>query len=347
MGVQELAKEGQKTAKEVIKKATQTVYEENFNMFAEFCITNEYPDPYKERHHELPVVLVAYPQSISATSSVSLQTAEKVRSAVTSYFSSYENSDGTDVNKWGVREDEQVCMRGYGNPARDPFVRQFMCGLKKRKAAEGVTLYQCRPSLSSPGDTIEFGTYTLFNRKTDVAEGRSYNLHNLLSEGDPSNTWLTSHTFRRAGAQYRFVNAKPARRWSLRMIKWWARWNISESTETLVRYLLDITVQSEESELADCLAPDKSYLHGCPSAPYEASKNTEGGPILKRLRQLDMLLLETKSQITELKDLHMGKLQGAECNEFTASVFNTTEAYDECASSVIPTVKDWSQHCLM
>ncbi|KAL4086552.1 hypothetical protein PRIC1_014255 [Phytophthora ramorum] len=34
-----------------------------------------------------------------------------------------------------------------------------------------------------------------------------------------SNSWFTSHTFRRAGAQYRFMYAKPSRRWSLRMIK--------------------------------------------------------------------------------------------------------------------------------
>ncbi|EGZ18819.1 hypothetical protein PHYSODRAFT_500300, partial [Phytophthora sojae] len=67
------------------------------------------------------------------------------------------------------------------------------------------------------------------------------------------NSWFTSHTFRRGGAQYRFMYAKPARRWSLRMIKWWAGWSVSESTETLVRYLLDLTVQTEDSELADCL----------------------------------------------------------------------------------------------
>jgi hypothetical protein len=69
-GVRELVKEGQATANGVIKKATQTVYESSFKMFAEFCLANGYPDP---RHHELPAVLVAYLQSISASSIVSLQ----------------------------------------------------------------------------------------------------------------------------------------------------------------------------------------------------------------------------------------------------------------------------------
>jgi hypothetical protein len=87
------------------------------------------------------------------------------------------------------------------------------------------------------------------------------------------------------------------------MIKWWAGWSVSELTETRVLYLLDLTVQTEDSELADCLAPDKRYLHGCPSAPYEANKNTEEDPILKRLRQVEPLMIETKSQITELKGL--------------------------------------------
>ncbi|EGZ07523.1 hypothetical protein PHYSODRAFT_442057, partial [Phytophthora sojae] len=118
------------------KKATQTVYESSFKKFAEFCLANGYPDPHTERHHELPAVLVAYLQSISASSTVSLQTAEKARSAVDSFYSSHENSDGTDVNKWSVLVDDTVTKRGYGNPARYPFVRQFMRGLKKKKAAE-------------------------------------------------------------------------------------------------------------------------------------------------------------------------------------------------------------------
>jgi hypothetical protein len=81
-GVRELVREGQETANGVIKKATQTVYKSSFKKFVEFCLANGYPDPHTERHHELPAVLVAYLQSISASSTVSLQTAEKARSAV-------------------------------------------------------------------------------------------------------------------------------------------------------------------------------------------------------------------------------------------------------------------------
>lgn len=58
--------------------------------------------------------------------------------------------------------------------------------------------------------------------------------------------------------------AKPESRWSLRMIKWWVGWSVLESTETLVRYLLDLTVQTEESELTDCLAPDKMKFSWLP-----------------------------------------------------------------------------------
>lgn len=178
-----------------------------------------------------------------------------------------------------------------------------------------VLLYQRRASTDKPGE-IEFGTYVLPDRKTEVAEGRAYNLHSLDSseraidaydhvnnwitfmEGNKnqiledddflfpalakvsrkalkkrnadgklqsigcenasigwgkkvseqvfitvlnylalslnkngvktegylkrnwSNIWFTSHTFRRVGAQYRFMYAVPEKRWSLRMIKW-------------------------------------------------------------------------------------------------------------------------------
>jgi hypothetical protein len=249
-GVRELVKEGQATANGVIKKATQTVYESRFKKFAEFCLANGYPYPHTERHHELPAVLVAYLQSISASSTVSLQTAEKARSAVASYYNSHESSDGTDVNKWSVVEDESGTKYGYGNLARDTFVRQFMRGLKKKKATEyvparavpvslqmvgvlhtfldspcategftkecrvwfkavssfafygmyrinevltlkwrDVSLRQFSPNVVTPDEMIEFGTYALFNRKTEVTEGRSYNLHNLAEEETPMNAY--------------------------------------------------------------------------------------------------------------------------------------------------------------
>ncbi|KAL4093619.1 hypothetical protein PRIC1_011051 [Phytophthora ramorum] len=135
MGVQELVKEGQHTANEVIKK---TVYEAIFKKFADFSVANGYPNPRDERHHDLSVIFVAYLQSVSASSSISLRTAEKTRSAIASYFSSHEHSDSTDVNTWCVREDDSGEKHGYGNPARDPFVRHFMRGLKKKKASEYV-----------------------------------------------------------------------------------------------------------------------------------------------------------------------------------------------------------------
>ncbi|ETL94920.1 hypothetical protein L917_07204 [Phytophthora nicotianae] len=138
MEIHELAKAGQHTANEVIKKATQTAYEASFKKFSNFCITNGYPDPWHERHYELPVFLVAYLQSISASSSISLQTAEKARSAVASYYSSHQKQRRN-------RCQHVECTRGrvwrkarIRKFARDPFVRQFMRGLKKKKASKYV-----------------------------------------------------------------------------------------------------------------------------------------------------------------------------------------------------------------
>jgi len=48
-----------------------------------------------------------------------------------------------------------------------------------------------------------------------------------------------------------FVYANPARRWSLRMIKWWSGWGVLESTETLIRFQLSLTVRTMDSKLAD------------------------------------------------------------------------------------------------
>ncbi|KAG6943893.1 hypothetical protein JG688_00017378 [Phytophthora aleatoria] len=95
---------------------------------------------------------------------------------------------------------------------------------------------------------------------------------------------FTSHTFCRVGAQYRFVYVQPDRRWSLRMIKWWTGWGVSESTEALVQYVHDVTIQSEESALADCMASGKTCLHGSPSASYEACNGSTLCPLLRLTR---------------------------------------------------------------
>ncbi|KAG6947421.1 hypothetical protein JG687_00016102 [Phytophthora cactorum] len=86
--------------------------------------------------------------------------------------------------------------------------------------------------------------------------------------------WFTSHTFRRAGAQYRFMFAPPERRWSLRMVKWWAVWTQNESAETLVRFLLDQAATDEDTQLADCLAPARESHVGCPTTFSRQKCNT-------------------------------------------------------------------------
>ncbi|KAG2970309.1 hypothetical protein PC120_g26596, partial [Phytophthora cactorum] len=159
--------------------------------------------------------------NISSSSSISLQTAEKARSAVPSYFYSHEHSDGTDVNTWCVREYESREKHGYGNPARDPLVRQFMRGLKKKKASDmcrinevltfkwkDMSLRQYYPSVVAPHEVIEYGAYALFNRKTAVAEERMYSLHHVAKDELAISAYMhlcnwMDYAFERKGHQWR------------------------------------------------------------------------------------------------------------------------------------------------
>ncbi|ETP28631.1 hypothetical protein F442_22072 [Phytophthora nicotianae P10297] len=339
---QELLQGGIDTATHVIKQETRNLYASYFKKFCEFCIANEYPDPAVTRHHELPSLLVAFMESVSASSTVSNQTAKKIRAAVANFYGSYEGRDAAGPDKWMVMTDDRGNKFGLGNPAKDAFIRQFMRGLKKQKNKEftqhqatpisldmlrvlhfhlthtsgftepshlwflavsafafygmcrinevlslqwkNITLDLARPSASDPTSTIGYGVYKLEGRKTEVAEGRCYNLHCLdecespmdvlthlkkwvgaIKADDPHtgcenarvewskkmseqsfitllncvvrdlnrngtyvsgyvrqqwrDIWFTSHTFRRAGAQYRFMFAPPEWRWSLRMVK--------------------------------------------------------------------------------------------------------------------------------
>ncbi|KAF8514460.1 hypothetical protein BU17DRAFT_68392 [Hysterangium stoloniferum] len=75
---------------------------------------------------------------------------------------------------------------------------------------------------------------------------------------------LTTHCFRRGGAQYRFMYAHFGKRWSLAIIRWWGGWAEGEHRDTLIRYLLDELYHYEESH-GDALRPisheaDKSFL---------------------------------------------------------------------------------------
>ncbi|KAG2773605.1 hypothetical protein PC129_g17437 [Phytophthora cactorum] len=123
---QELLQGGIETATHVIKKDTRNVYASYFKKFCEFCIPNEYPDPALKRQHELPSLLAALMESVSASAVVSNQTAEKIRAAVANYYGSYERRVAAGPDKWMAVTDDQGNKYGLGNPAKDAFVCQLM-----------------------------------------------------------------------------------------------------------------------------------------------------------------------------------------------------------------------------
>ncbi|KAG3233277.1 hypothetical protein PI124_g21646 [Phytophthora idaei] len=135
---------GIETATHVIKQYTRNVYASYFKKLCEFCISNEYSNPALKRHHELPSLLVAFMESVSAFAVVSNQTAEKIRAAVANYYGSYERRDAAGPDKWMIVTNDQGNTYGLGNPAKDAFARQFMRGLKKRKSTE-ITQRQASP----------------------------------------------------------------------------------------------------------------------------------------------------------------------------------------------------------
>ncbi|ETP02051.1 hypothetical protein F441_20792, partial [Phytophthora nicotianae CJ01A1] len=92
------------------------------------------------------------------------------------------------------------------------------------------------------------------------------------------------------------------------------------------------------------------------SAPYEASKNTEEGPVIKRLRQLETLLLETKAQITELKNLQsqagltdqsVARLPAINVTDEAAASNLETQLRSQTNGLDIPSVKDWAHLWLL
>ncbi|KAF1778212.1 hypothetical protein GQ600_7380 [Phytophthora cactorum] len=60
----------------------------------------------------------------------------------------------------------------------------------------------------------------------------------------------------------------------LRMAKWWVGWTQNEPAETLLRYLLDQAATDEDTQLVDCLAPDRESHVGCPTTFSRCMRNT-------------------------------------------------------------------------
>ncbi|ORY42477.1 hypothetical protein BCR33DRAFT_718166 [Rhizoclosmatium globosum] len=56
---------------------------------------------------------------------------------------------------------------------------------------------------------------------------------------DGKRGFYSSHCFRRGGAQYRFMEAPPSKRFSLAAVKWWGGWSPHESIEVILKYLLE------------------------------------------------------------------------------------------------------------
>ncbi|KAJ7827711.1 hypothetical protein B0H13DRAFT_2373687 [Mycena leptocephala] len=74
----------------------------------------------------------------------------------------------------------------------------------------------------------------------------------------------TTHSFRRGGAQYRFMFAPFGKRWSLSIVRWWGGWASGEQVDTLMRYLMD-SLQTYETRHSNALCPipreaDKSFM---------------------------------------------------------------------------------------
>ncbi|KAF5320260.1 hypothetical protein D9611_011257 [Ephemerocybe angulata] len=87
-------------------------------------------------------------------------------------------------------------------------------------------------------------------------------VQNLLQEfasGAGLKKTLTTHCFRRGGAQYRFMYAPVAERWSLNAIQWWGGWAVGEGVDVLLRYLVN-SLHNVENSYRSALDPDRGAL---------------------------------------------------------------------------------------
>ncbi|KAG6574654.1 uncharacterized protein IUM83_10928 [Phytophthora cinnamomi] len=226
-------------------------------------------------------------------------------------------------------------------------------GSKKRKggaatAIDGTTFANVGVKWGSPMSDSNF-TKVL----NIVAEAAGIS-RNLLGD----EIWFTSHCFRRGGAQYRFMFAPEKRRWSLKLVKWWAGWAPSEKAETVTRYLLDDVLDREENVLGDSLAPDSvscsdAALESIRSLDYgDAQMNSDGTEELQATMSPPDVH-ESVSGIGELKSLleglrqmvkNIAETQGSTQETVLEDPATVTDVVATHLVSELPDAKSWRDY---
>ncbi|KAJ8552425.1 hypothetical protein ON010_g10120 [Phytophthora cinnamomi] len=149
--------------------------------------------------------------------------------------------------------------------------------------------------------------------------------------------------------------APEKRRWSLKLVKWWASWAPSEKAETVTRYLLDDVLDREENMLGDSLAPDSvSRSDAAPesirSLYYgDAQMNSDGTEELQATMSPPDVH-ESVSGIGELKSLleglrqmvkNIAEIQGSTQETVLEDPATVTDVVATHLVSELPDAKSW------
>ncbi|KAI0060282.1 hypothetical protein BV25DRAFT_1917898 [Artomyces pyxidatus] len=114
-----------------------------------------------------------------------------------------------------------------------------------RKLQDGDFIF---PAIASTGK-LKIGEYMPYSSidkmLTDIG---------IASQAMRGRRKFTTHSFRRGGAQYRFMWAP--KKWALTAVKWWGGWSDRDDNSTVMRYLLD-ELSDYEHNYADMLMDDR------------------------------------------------------------------------------------------
>ncbi|KAF8289552.1 hypothetical protein DL93DRAFT_2174273 [Clavulina sp. PMI_390] len=114
--------------------------------------------------------------------------------------------------------------------------------------AEAMRSFKVFPQISTTSFEVHVGT--------DLSPSASAALIAWFTSGAGLNhsgpCQFTTHTFRRGGAQYRFMHAPNT--WPLEVVRYWGGWAENESHDVLLKYLLDDLAYAKHDH-RDALAP--------------------------------------------------------------------------------------------
>ncbi|KAG0703100.1 hypothetical protein DFH29DRAFT_998728 [Suillus ampliporus] len=143
---------------------------------------------------------------------------------------------------------------------------------------------------------------------------------------------FTTHTYRRGGAQWRWMFAPVSERWTLARVRWWGSWAENKNRDTLIRYLLD-ELSTYENDHSNALCPTQNEADGSLLGEHQLVKPVCSQDLQLMQQYITADVADLQSDVRILTNTLVSRRNGQPCS---AVVHQPLVQRPLCASTSLP-----------